>query len=247
VLCSALLWQQTPERVLLRMRADLLQQTASQLARYAALSRVTIEAAPLRVIGLLGVPDRARTAGVIDAWPEAELAIRAQDDAWLLDRDRGGARHELWVPAGSIEAWEARLATIAGAGDAQRWRRALVLAGEAEVQAATRELFLPQMLDYDRDGTVSFRKGCYTGQEVVARTHYRGGVKRHLRQLCGSGAPPAPGSAVHAGERLAGTVAESASDGGDGFLLLAVLGDEAIDAEKGQLQGEGGVPLRLPA
>ena len=62
--------------------------------------------------------------------------------------------------------------------DAREWDALAVLAGEAEVQAATADEFIPQMLNYDVSGHVSFTKGCYTGQEVVARLHYRGTAKR---------------------------------------------------------------------
>ena len=51
------------------------------------------------------------------------------------------------------------------------------------IRAVARELFIPQMLNLQAVGGVSFKKGCYTGQEIVARTHYLGKVKRHLFRL----------------------------------------------------------------
>ncbi len=65
----------------------------------------------------------------------------------------------------------------------QRWQRASIEAMQPEITAATAEMFVPQMISWDTvqpGGGVSFSKGCYPGQEVVARAHYRGAVKRHL-------------------------------------------------------------------
>ena len=67
----------------------------------------------------------------------------------------------------------------------QRWQAANIDAMQPEVIAATAEMFVPQMLGWDTvqpGGGVSFSKGCYPGQEIVARAHYRGAVKRHLEK-----------------------------------------------------------------
>ena len=80
-------------------------------------------------------------------------------------------------------------ATLSVADDAiqQRWQHANIEAMLPEITAPTVEMFVPQMIGWDTvqpRGGVSFSKGCYPGQEVVARAHYRGAVKRHLeRQL----------------------------------------------------------------
>jgi tRNA-modifying protein YgfZ len=67
----------------------------------------------------------------------------------------------------------------------QRWNLLGIEALQPEITAATAEMFVPQMLNWDHvqpGGGVSFSKGCYPGQEVVARAHYRGAVKRMLEQ-----------------------------------------------------------------
>lgn len=236
VLCSLLVWQPEPARVLLRLREDLADDTAAQLQRYGQFSRVRIARAPLGCIGLAGaVPDAP-----------AEGSVQPEGDGFVVARDAAGERQELWVPLESVDGWVARLWGPRERITPGSWTLARLRAGDAEVQAATRELFLPQMLGYDANGTVSFRKGCYTGQEVVARAHYRGGVKRHLAHLRGEGPPPAPGSELLAGERKAGTVVESAPCDG-GFELLAVLTDEVIDAGAQGLCTAAGEPLGLPA
>ena len=78
-------------------------------------------------------------------------------------------------------------ATFQSADDAiqQRWQRANIEAMQPEITASTAEMFVPQMIGWDTvqpGGGVSFSKGCYPGQEIVARAHYRGAVKRHLEK-----------------------------------------------------------------
>jgi hypothetical protein len=74
------------------------------------------------------------------------------------------------------------------------WHAATIAAAEPQVYAATSEEFVAQMLNLDALGAIAFEKGCYTGQEVIARAHYRGRVKRRLQRfLSGSAAQLAPG------------------------------------------------------
>ena len=65
----------------------------------------------------------------------------------------------------------------------ERWRELDVRAGLPQVYAATSEQFVAQMLNLDVIGAIAFDKGCYTGQEVIARAHYRGRVKRRLQRF----------------------------------------------------------------
>jgi tRNA-modifying protein YgfZ len=71
----------------------------------------------------------------------------------------------------------------ASGGDRQRWRAFDIAGGEPQVYAATSEEFIAQMLNLDALGAIAFDKGCYTGQEVIARAHYRGRVKRRMQRF----------------------------------------------------------------
>src|SRR6266404_1906859 len=66
---------------------------------------------------------------------------------------------------------------------AEVWQRLAIAAGEPQVYAATSEAFVAQMLNLDALGAIAFDKGCYTGQEIIARAHYRGKVKRRLQRF----------------------------------------------------------------
>ena len=243
VVASMLVWAESGERVWLRLRSDLAAGTAQAMQRYAALSRVKLEPGELACIGVLGEDAREQLAARLGACPREGLQACRVDEAVLVQRDKNGELYELWVPSQSVDAWLARLALPAGSE--QAWRLALIRRSLAEVQAATRESFLPQMLDYDSDGTVNFRKGCYTGQEIVARTHYKGSVKRRLVLLEGdTGECPAPGSELRDANRAAGNVVDSASDGPGRCAVLAVLAEESSAAEPALWHTHSGVVLR---
>ena len=82
------------------------------------------------------------------------------------------------------------------------------------------------MLDLTTFGTVSFDKGCYLGQEVVARAEHRGAVKRRLRRYAVNGPPPSPGDDVHEDQKRVGTII-NVTGSGDAIELLAVTNTDA--------------------
>jgi folate-binding protein YgfZ len=88
-------------------------------------------------------------------------------------------------------------------GDA--WSRRQFAAGVAEIGVAQSEAFTPHMLNLDLLGAISFDKGCYTGQEIVARTHYRGATRRRMLRFAEAGAA-SPGDKLMLGDRAVGDV-----------------------------------------
>lgn len=139
-------------------------------------------------------------------------------------------RHRLLV-ADRVAAAAALVETHGLAG-AERWQSELVTSGLALVRERTSERYLPQMLDLDRLGAVSFDKGCYLGQEVVARAQHRGQVKRRLARLrwqddgtAGASAPVAGETLRDARGRDCGEVVECAAGS---HQCLAVLAQDAV-------------------
>jgi folate-binding protein YgfZ len=110
--------------------------------------------------------------------------------------------------------------------DTAVWELNHILAGIPTIYPETVGLFTPHMLNYDRFG-VSFNKGCYMGQEVVARTQYLGKAKQHMYLAqCSTTPPPTPGDAILTNEQLqAGTVVNIAPDSQGHSQLLVVLKD----------------------
>lgn len=114
-------------------------------------------------------------------------------------------------------------------GHAARWRLEQIRAGIPQVYPETHETFIAQMLNLDTLGAISFEKGCYTGQEIVARAHFRGAVKRRMFRFSAESAPPAPGTRVLSDGQHAGDVVDAAAVG-DGCELLAVINLAQIDS-----------------
>ena len=106
------------------------------------------------------------------------------------------------------------------------WSAAQVLdqvrAGIPQVHTATSEAFVAQMLNIDLLGGISFEKGCYTGQEIIARAHFRGTVKRRMFRFRANCPAPAPGTRVVVDSAHAGDVVDAVATP-EGCELLAVI------------------------
>lgn len=108
-----------------------------------------------------------------------------------------------------------------------RWRAADIQTGIADLAAGLEDKFLPNWIGLDAFGVASLRKGCYPGQEIVARLHFKGGNKRWLHRLAFAGsALPAPGADLRDEAQSRGTLVSSAwIDQGRQAVALAVLDD----------------------
>lgn len=166
------------------------------------------------------------------------------DDAGRMTL-RGGRTLAL-VPAGSM-AVDAALAT--------GWQAAAITAGELLVDTANADRFLPQALNYDVLDGVSFKKGCYTGQEVVARMHFKGRMKERLYVATAdtADAPAANTPVVDANGKTVGEVVDALVHDGR-CLVGAVVRHEAVAAgglragdAQGPLLGIGVQPVVFPA
>ena len=121
--------------------------------------------------------------------------------------------------------------------------------GSADVVAETTDMFIPQMLNLDALGYISFKKGCYTGQEIVARAHYRGAVKRRMHHLqLEATTLPTPGDSIKdsAGKAI-GNIASVARVDDHTIEVLAVLGDKYAECSEIQIaEGPIMVAKHLP-
>jgi folate-binding protein YgfZ len=152
----------------------------------------------------------------------------------------------LEAPAASLIALlEATVRARPGGEPAASWPLALVRAGLAEVTPATSGEWIPQMLNLDLVGGISFRKGCYTGQEIVARTRHLGRIKRRMRRLRVEGDAPPPGTTLAIDGAKVGDVVFAATDGG-ATELLAVIGLDAPPGAPALPDGRACRPLPMP-
>jgi folate-binding protein YgfZ len=176
----------------------------------------------VRGFGVYGLRARDAVAGAFGASPSALATLApyahatfALDGATLLCArvpDLGGPDAQLdgfvlLVPAPAYEAaWARVAAAVPGvvAGGEAAYTVARVEAGRPEWGLDIDDTTIPQEANFDALGAISYTKGCYTGQEVVARIHFRGHVNRHLRGLAFplDGTEPATGAPLPAGAAL---------------------------------------------
>lgn len=190
----------------------------------------------------LHVPADRSLCGILAAPAEAAGAHSATDAKGRIELDFGSPDHPrtLRVCTGcSNPVDDAVLA---------RWRAHDIVHGLPRAPAATLEAHTPQQLSLDRLKAYSVRKGCYPGQEIVARTHFLGQAKRGLA-LFGAADAPAPGTPLQEADRAVGTVvasAPSADASGPAALVLAVVPlERTADAPALTINGETLAPLRL--
>jgi len=212
---------------LLAMANELLEAQLTDLKKYAVFSKskLTDESQAWLRLGLNGADDALRSLG-LELPTDADSVVRHQE---LLALRLSDGRAELWAPAAQAEAVKAQLAAQLPEAPLNDWLLAQIRAGIGQVMGSTRELFIPQMINLQAVGGVSFKKGCYTGQEIVARMQYLGKLKRRLYRLeLHDSQVPEPGTALFSSAR-ASSVGEVvlAARSGTGVELLAVLQDEA--------------------
>ena len=165
----------------------------SRLVRYVLRSKVRLDdvTAQWAVFGLTGpgTEQALQSAGL--QCPDLPWTSQPQDDGGRLVRvpasPRTGPRLMLVVPAPTGESWRKKLAAAAQV-DAGVWWWSKIDAGLPDVFAVTQERFVPQMLNLDVLGAVNFSKGCYPGQEVVARSQYLGKLRRRMMRGHADGA-----------------------------------------------------------
>jgi folate-binding protein YgfZ len=145
--------------------------------------------------------------------------------------------------------WKALDSNVTFTG-AEPWRLLDILAGIPTIYPETVEAFVPQMINLDVLDGISFQKGCYTGQEVVARTHYLGKLKRRmvLARVDGDD-PPRPGDALFSPQadasQSAGRLVDVAKHPDGGYAVLAVALIERTEQGVLQLGDASGPVLKL--
>jgi folate-binding protein YgfZ len=163
------------------VRADVAEPLLKRLRMFVLRAKVTLSAEPACAAGVWTDGDPAALESAAggglprQAWRRAELP----SGTWIAAPSAQGHRW-WWIATDAQREAAADLRAALGTGDAQTWQAADLAAGIPWVGTPTQDLFIPQTVNLDLIGGVSFTKGCYPGQEVVARSHYRGTVKRRM-------------------------------------------------------------------
>ena len=228
----------SPEDVWLVLRQDLLAQTLKRLRMFVMRAKVVLSdvSAQYEVRGLLG-------SAVPTTLAAPEWSLHVDNAAWtvrLYPAQNLGRAVQI-VPLGP--------ALSATALPLHDWLLSEVLSGVADVQTATFEAFVPQMLNYESVGGVNFQKGCYPGQEVVARSQFRGTLKRRAYLVSSSAALQAGEEVFSAADptQPSGLVAQACHHPVHGHWALVCLQNSALEETAGTLSTGLGASLVLHA
>ena len=242
MLAGFLAWHDADGNIMLACDSAIAAALVKRLRMFVLRAKVVIEDAgsASRLTGVIGEAQGPAPLGVVHEGATSRVGLPPVE---------GLSRHLLVEPlsvAGSANA------------DASTWNTGMIRAGESWITAATQEQFVPQMVNFDALGGINFKKGCYPGQEVVARAHYRGAVKRRMYRalIAGQSEAPLPGQALFStGENAqeCGQVANAVRHADGTCELLAVLSMQAqaespihLGAPDGPMLTFAGLPYALP-
>ena len=237
VLATFLLWR-AGEDFFMQLPSPLREPIQIQLSKYILRSKVkaTDASSDWTLIGIAGKDAAAlvqRAAG--QAIKEAH-EVSQSPEAMVINLP--GDRYEIAAARGKAPAVLATLGFGAEKADANHWDLLDIRAGIPVVLPATQEAFVPQMVNLDLIGGVSLTKGCYPGQEIVSRMHFRGTLKQrmYLANIAGS-VRPQPGENVYSsdfGGQACGRIVNAAHSPEGGYDVLAVI--QIASSERGDVR-----------
>ncbi len=236
----------------LRLPVSILPPTLKRLGMFVLRAKVTLGDASdtLARLGFAG-PEAARILAELLEKVPGQLNRVSQTDGLTVIRLPGTERISRFEIHGEAEAlqqlWQrlARQATPAGMSS---WNLLSIMSGVPEIRPETVEAFVPQMVNLTALDGVSFKKGCYPGQEVVARMHYLGKLKRRMYLLeAETAVVPMPGENIHAAgeDQGVGKVVVAEANPAGKVSLLAVLQIAAAETGKLHIGSPSGPALRL--
>ena len=230
-------FKRSPDEILLLCSRDLLDAALKRLSMFVLRSKVRLSdaSAEFRICALAGSAIDAVAAEPGAAW--SRVSLEGADLVFL--HPAVGVPRALWIAALGTALPQAASMDVA------LWRWSEVRSAVATITAPIAEAFVPQMLNYESVGGVNFKKGCYPGQEVVARSQFRGTLKRRAYLVhCASMLTVAdeifpPGDP----ERPCGTVAQAAAAPSGGWDAIVSL--QVAAAQSGALVSASGAALAI--
>ncbi len=247
MLANFVLWRKPAngERYAILLPDDIAEPVAKRLRMYILRSKATVTDISADTIRL-GVGGPAAPAAI-----EAALGtLPAPQEARQIGRATvlglRGPRFVVLAPNEDAGALRAKLASHATAAGYDVWRWLTLRAGVPIITAATQDAFVAQAANWDVLGGVDFQKGCYTGQEIIARTQYLGRLKERTFLFHADLPDVAPGDRIFSSafdDQPCGTVVNAAAAPGGGSDLIAVLQIAAAERGDARLGAPDGPPL----
>lgn len=251
MLANGLLWQNAPNSYIFQLPASLREPIQKRLSMFVLRAKVKVtdvsdEWVRLGVGGLDAADVLAKVLGELPAAVHGRLPF----EQGSVMRLPGDSFEILLLPEQAQAIWE-KLLTLAKPVGSGSWDVLLIRAGIPTLLPATQEQFVAQMLNYELIGGVNFKKGCYPGQEIVARTQYLGKPKRrmYLAHIESDEAPQA-GDELYSDdlpEQATGMIVNAAPAGTGGFDVLAVIQISSPEGHSLHLKSIQGPKLSLQA
>ncbi len=220
---SFIAWHET-DAYRLMLAADLLEATQKRLKMFVLRSKVTLTAENEQI--LLGISGPKAVEALSDAGltaPSDVMRCTSTDGITVIYLD---TQRYILLAGENVapDLWQ-KFSVKARPAGVPAWRWLDVQAAFPLITLATKEEFVPQMADFEKIGGVSFHKGCYPGQEIVARTQYLGKVKRHLFRLSAD-VPLHAGDELYSPDNLdqaSGKIMSAAPSPSGAYVALAVV------------------------
>lgn len=217
-------------------RRSLREAQLTELKKYAVFSKVAIAPDDERVLlGIAGFQARAALANIFSVLPNSEKQVVSEGASTLLWFEHPAERFLLITDVATAESLTEKLRGEAALNNSQQWLALDIEAGIPVIDSANSGQFIPQATNLQALGGISFKKGCYSGQEMVARAKFRGANKRALWSLAGKASRvPEAGEdlELQMGEnwRRTGTIL-AAVQLDDGQVLVQVVMNNDMEAD----------------
>ena len=229
MLASFIGFKVSPQEILLLCHSDLLEATLKRLSMFVmrAKARLSNATTAYQIWGLAGAAQCSLgEASAPDTKPQPWDMQRVSDAGPYVITlyPAAGVHRQLWIAPGDHPQPSGAELTEA------MWNWSEIQSGVATLSSVSAQAYVPQMLNYESIGGVNFKKGCYPGQEVVARSQFRGTLKRRT-YILHSDTPLHAGDAVFAGadtEQPVGGIVQVAKAPDGGVDALASLQISAI-------------------
>lgn len=256
VVCDFLLSELAADHLVLRLRREIRATSAAVFGKYIVFSKARLEAEreDWHIMACWGPTTAALLQELFGTVPRGRFGTSRGEGFILVQLDESGHQFECYLqPASTADTIIALQARALAASEAQ-WQALQIAAGIARIQSATSAEYTPQMLNYDVTGHISFKKGCYTGQEVVARLHYRGQPKRRLYRAeialseLSQGQLPEPGAALYKADatQAIGNIINCVPAGDGRLVMLVTAASDSLDADLHLLTPAGPSPQISP-
>lgn len=246
------------EGFLLQLPIALHDAIIGRLRKYVLRARVTLSSADhLGGLGVAGSAGAAALTQHLGPLPDADNGYLRRSEFGICGLPGPVPRFQVVGPRSDLQSLWDTLNEPLQARESHAWARLDIGAGIPVILPPTSEAFVPQMVNLDLIGGVSFQKGCYPGQEIVARMHYLGKLKqRMIRAQVTTTNAPKPGDKVYSpehGDQSAGTVVDAQPAGPECFDVLAVVqlaayraGRLCLNDPSGPALEPGSLPYDVP-